>query len=141
MLGKDFPTVGWPACGEIDVVENNGDQPDWVQGSLHSNSGNVTARYYFTSPDSVTNWHIYDLVWSSGEIRWLVDGRLYETQSMGVPFNAPFFFILNLAVGGTYVGNPAVAQIEAGTTFPAEMLVDYVRVYGQTAPMALSVSA
>jgi beta-glucanase (GH16 family) len=140
LLGSNFSSVGWPACGEIDVVENNGAQIGWVQGSLHYNSGNPTAMYYFLSPDSVTNWHTYDLTWSPGSIQWSVDGTVYETQSVGAPFNAPFFFIMNLAVGGNYVGNPSVAQIEAGTTFPAEMLVDYVRVYEQTAPLAISVA-
>ena len=72
-------------------------------------------------------------------MQFYVDGHLYETQTgLGSPFLAPFFFIMNLAVGGTYVGSPSVAAIEAGTSFPQEMLVDYVRVYEQTAPMAIS---
>ncbi len=144
MLGSNFPTVGWPACGEIDVVENSGATPTWVQGSLHwGTSGEIskTAKYNFISPDSVTNWHTYDLVWKVGTIQFFVDGNLYETQTgLGSPFNAPFFFIMNLAVGGSYVGNPSVATIEAGTAFPQEMQVDYVRVYEQTAPMAISVA-
>jgi beta-glucanase (GH16 family) len=144
LLGSDFPTVGWPGCGEIDVVENNGATPTWVQGSLHwGTSGEIsrTQTYNFPSPDSVTNWHTYDLVWSPGLIQYFVDGTLYENDAgLSTPFNAPFFFIMNLAVGGNYVGNPTVAQIEAGTTFPAEMLVYYVRVYEQTAPMAIAVA-
>jgi beta-glucanase (GH16 family) len=142
MLGSNFPSAGWPACGEIDVVENNGATPTWVQGSLHwGTSGEIskTATYNFTSPDSVTNWHTYDLAWRLGTIQFFVDGNLYETQTgLGSPFIAPFFFIMNLAVGGTYVGTPTVSNIEASTTFPQEMLVDYVRVYEQTAPMAIS---
>jgi beta-glucanase (GH16 family) len=142
MLGSNFPSAGWPACGEIDVVENNGATPTWVQGSLHwGTSGEVskTAKYNFISPDSVTNWHTYDLAWRLGTIQFYVDGNLYESQSgLGSPFFAPFFFIMNLAVGGTYVGTPTVSNIEASTTFPQEMLVDYVRVYEQTAPMAIS---
>jgi len=149
MLGSNFPTVGWPACGEIDVVENNGATPTWVQGSLHwGTSGEVsrTATTNFISPDSVTNWHTYDLLWKIGTIQFFVDGHLYETQTgLGSPFNAPYFFIMNLAVGGTYVGQPSsnsnsVNNIKAGTTFPQEMLVEYVRVYEQTAPMAISVA-
>jgi len=141
MLGSDYPSVGWPTCGEIDVVENNGSDLGWVQGSLHwGTSGEIskTAQYYFTSPDSVTNWHTYDLLWSSGTIQFFVDGNLYETQSVGAPFTAPFFFIMNVAVGGNYVGNPTVSQIEADTSFPQELQVDYVRVYENTAPMVLS---
>jgi len=147
MLGTNItsPGVGWPLCGEIDVVEYNGTTPTFSQGSLHwgPSSGEIsrTAKYYFTSPDSVTNWHTYDLVWNPGQIQFYVDGNLYENDTgLSTPFNAPFFFIMNLAVGSTYVGTPSVATIEAATTFPQEMLVDYVRVYEQTAPLALSVA-
>ena len=143
MLGADYPSVGWPACGEIDVVENNGATPDFVQGSLHygPSNGEVsdTGYYYFPSGGSTTNFHTYLLDWEANSIRWYVDGQLYETQSSEAPFNAPFFFIMNLAVGGNYVGNPSTNAINAGTVFPAEMLVDYVRVYEQTAPLAFSV--
>jgi len=149
LLGTNITSAGWPTCGEIDVVENNGATPTWVQGSLHwgpSNGEiNNTATYNFVSPDSVTNWHTYDLVWNPGSIQFYVDGNLYENDTgLSTPFNAPFFFIMNLAVGGNYLAvngtNPTVAQIEAGTTFPAEMQVDYVRVYEQTAPLAISVA-
>jgi len=150
MLGTNITTVGWPTCGEIDVVENNGATPTWVQGSLHwgpsSGEINRTATYNFPSPDSVTNWHIYDLVWKAGIIQFYVDGNLYENDTgLATPFNAPYFFIMNVAVGGTYVGQPSsnsnsINNIEAGTVFPQEMQVDYVRVYEQTAPMAIAVA-
>lgn len=145
MLGSDFPSANWPACGEIDVVENNGATPTWVQGSLHyGTSGEVsdTAIYNFPSGGSTTNFHTYLLDWETNSIQWFVDGQLYETQSVGAPFNAPFFFIMNLAVGGDYLNvngtNPTPAQINAGAVFPAQMLVDYVRVYEPTAPLAIS---
>ena len=144
MLGTNITSVGWPACGEIDVVENNGATPTWVQGSLHSNAGGPTAIYNFPSGGSTTNFHTYLLDWEPTSIQWYVDGQLYETQSGGAPFNAPFFFIMNVAVGGNYLNvngtNPTPAQINAGTVFPQQMLVDYVRVYEQTAPLALSVA-
>jgi beta-glucanase (GH16 family) len=150
MLGTNITTVGWPTCGEIDVVENNGATPTWVQGSLHwGPSGgeiNRTATYNFVSPDSVTNWHTYDLIWNPGSIQFYVDGNPYENDTgLSTPFNAPFFFIMNLAVGGTYVGQPigntnSIGNIEAGTVFPQEMQVDYVRVYEQTAPLAIAVT-
>jgi beta-glucanase (GH16 family) len=147
LLGSDYPTVSWPTCGEIDVVENNGAEPFWVQGSLHSgastsNEINFTKVYDYPSGDpngiSTTNFHIYELDWSATSISWLVDGVTYETRSGGIPFNQPFFFIMNLAVGGNYVGNPSVSTIEASNTFPQEMLVDYVRVYEQTPPLQIS---
>lgn len=140
MLGSDFPSVGWPSCGEIDVVENSGATPTWVQGSLHSNSGGPTAVYDLPNDGSTTNFHVYELDWNATTIQWLVDGYVYESQSIGAPFNAPFFFIMNVAVGGNYVGNPSTNEINSGTVFPAQMLVDYVRVYEPTAPLALSVA-
>ena len=67
-------------------------------------------------------------------MKFYVDGNLWETDSgLSAPFNQPFFFIMNLAVGGNYVGNPSVAAIKAGTAFPQAMQVDYVRVYEPTA--------
>ena len=140
MMGTNFPLVGWPGCGEIDVVENNGSNPAFVQGSLHSNGGDPTAIHNFTGGESVTNFHTYLLDWEPGSIKWFVDGQVYETQSSQTPFNAPFFFLMNLAVGGQYVGSPTVSQIKAGTVFPAELQVDYVRVYEQTAPLQISVT-
>jgi len=142
MMGSCYPSPGWPACGEIDVVENNGATPTWVQGSLHSNAGGPTLVYNLPNGGSTTNFHIYELDWNATSIQWLVDGYVYETQSIGAPFNAPFFFIMNVAVGGNYVnetGNSATNDINSGTVFPATMLVDYVRVYEPTAPLALSV--
>jgi len=139
MLGWDYPIVGWPACGEIDVVENNGAAPTWVQGSYHASGNDQTAKYYFPTGGSTTNYHTYMLDWETNSIRWYVDGQLYENRSSQAPFNAPFFLIMNLAVGGQYLGNPTTNAINAGTVFPASMLVDYVRIYEPTAPLAFSV--
>jgi beta-glucanase (GH16 family) len=142
LLGSNYPTAGWPNCGEIDVVENNGATPTWVQGTLHWSGGSIGGqKYTFPSGDSVTNWHIYDLSWAPSIMRFYVDGHLWETDSgLSAPFNQPFFFIMNLAVGGDYVGDPSVADIKAGTAFPQTMQVDYVRVYEITAPLAISVA-
>jgi len=147
MLGSDYPSVGWPDCGEIDVVETKGKAPATIQSSLHSGS-DETGTYTFTGGDSSTNFHTYMMDWEPGSISFSVDGQLYETQtswsdplgSYPVPFNAPFFIIMNLAVGGNYVGNPTTNAINAGTVFPAEVQVDYVRVYELTAPLAFSVA-
>jgi beta-glucanase (GH16 family) len=141
LLGSDYPSVGWPACGEIDVVENDGATPDFVQGSLHyGTDGEVsqTLVYDLPSGESTTNFHIYQLAWSPTTISFIVDGVVYESQVCMAPFNQPFFIIMNVAVGGTYVNSPSVSAIESGTTFPQEMLVDYVRVYEQTAPLQIS---
>jgi beta-glucanase (GH16 family) len=141
MLGANLDSAGWPGCGEIDVAETKGTELTKVHGSLHSGS-DETGIYTF-SADSITNFHAYMVDWESNSISFSVDGQVYETQtswtdSLGpypTPFNAPFFLLMNLAVGGNFVGNPSVAAIEAGAVFPAEMQVDYVRVLERTAPL------
>jgi len=141
MMGTNYPSVGWPACGEIDVVENPGNTT-YNQSSLHYGTDgtvNQTGYYYFTLGNSITNFHTYELDWSASSEQFLVDGVLYETQTVGSPFNAPFFFVMNLAVGGTYPGTTSASAIIASNTFPKEIQVDYVRVYELTAPLAFSV--
>jgi len=132
--------VPWPGCGEIDVVENNGATITFEQGSIHSGT-DATKVYNFTGGDSVTNFHVYDLDWNTNatggvSITFSVDGAAYETQtnwgsSTGnpypYPFNQPFFFLMNLAVGGQYLGNPSTNSINPN--MPGEMVVDYMRVY------------
>ena len=138
MMGTNIPSVGWPNCGEIDVVESAGNTNNFVQGSLHSNNGNQTAIYTFSTGQYTTDFHTYILDWEPTSIQWYVDGQLYETQSGGAPFNAPFFFLMNAAVGGNYVGNPSTNSINAGTVFPQEMQVDYVRILEPTAPLQIT---
>ncbi|HTR41652.1 MAG TPA: glycoside hydrolase family 16 protein [Pseudomonadales bacterium] len=158
MLGSNFSSVGWPACGEIDVMEENGTYTNQVQSTIHS--GNVnnqdayeTALYTLPSGNNATNFHTYMVQWQYGSISFSVDGNVFETQTTWgspnlpspnspypTPFNAPFFLLMNLAVGGNYVGNPSITDINSGTVFPAQILVDYVRVYELTAPMALTVT-
>ena len=90
------------------------------QGSLHCGTPGTTKRAitYFTGGDSITNFHIYELDWSPSSEQFLVDGQLYETQSVGAPFNAPFFFIMNLAVGGTLPWlSTTDSDINAANTF------------------------
>lgn len=143
MMGTNDLAVGWPACGEMDVMENNGDNTALVQGSLHygttkADATNETGIYDLPGGEATTHFHIYELDWSATSIQWLVDGKIYETQSGGAPFNAPFFFIMNLPVGGDYTGTTNDSAIEASNTFPKEMVVDYVRVYEPTAPLQIS---
>jgi beta-glucanase (GH16 family) len=147
MLGTNFASISWPGCGEIDVVENNGGNPFFEQGSLHSGS-DETAIYNFTGGSSVTNFHVYTLDWTTNALTFYVDGRPYETQTnwssstanpYPFPFNQPFFLLMNLAIGGNYLGNPSTNSINSGTVFPSELLVDYVRIYNATAPLALTI--
>jgi beta-glucanase (GH16 family) len=140
MLGTNISSAGWPNCGEIDVVESSGSTNNFVQGSLHSNNGDQTAIDTFPAGQYTTSFHTYLLDWEPASIQWYVDGQLYETQSGGAPFNAPFFFLMNVAVGGNYVGKPSTNSINAGTVFPQEMQVDYVRILERTEPLQISVT-
>ena len=137
MLGNNFGTVGWPACGEIDIMENLGQDPTRIYGTLHGPgySGSQGLQGSYTLPDGQIfsdGYHTFAVDWSPGLIEWSVDGHVYHTSTPAtIPAgtqwvfnNAPFFLILNLAVGGAWPGNP-----DATTTFPQTLYVDYVRVY------------
>ena len=80
MLGTNIDSIDWPGCGEIDVVENNGANITFEQGSIHSGS-DATQVFNFRGGDSVTNFHVYDLDWTNNSITWSVDGVAYETQT------------------------------------------------------------
>jgi len=147
LLGTNITSVGWPGCGEIDAMENKGSDLTQVQGSLHSGS-DETAVYTLPNGGSVTNFHTYMLQWLTNSIQFYVDDQLYETQtnwsdSLGsypTPFNQPFFIIMNVAVGGNYLGNPITNYINSSSIFPGDMQVDYVRVYDLTAPLQISIT-
>lgn len=133
LLGANIDAVGWPDCGEIDIMEYRGQEPSIVHGSLHgpgySGGQPVTQSYQIMNDRFDTGFHIFAVEWSAEEIRWYVDGTRYQTvRPEDVPgewvYNHAFYIILNLAVGGNYVGAP-----NASTVFPQTMLVDYVRVY------------
>lgn len=135
LLGADFGSVGWPACGEIDIMEYRGQEPRVVHGSVHGpgySGGNaVTRAYTIPSGTLADGFHVYAVEWSDSQIQWSVDDQVYQTITpsslpAGSPwaFRRPCFVILNLAVGGNFVGAP-----NGSTSFPQNLLVDYVRVY------------
>ncbi|HEX3557652.1 MAG TPA: glycoside hydrolase family 16 protein [Pyrinomonadaceae bacterium] len=136
LLGDDIDSAGWPACGEIDIIENIGREPSTVHGTLHgpgySGANGIGAPYTLPGGRRFADaFHIFAVEWEPKEIRWYVDGKLYETRTPAdLPAGAkwvydhPFFIILNFAVGGGWPGDP-----DATTRFPQTMLVDYVRVY------------
>jgi beta-glucanase (GH16 family) len=138
MLGDNINTsgVGWPTCGEIDVMENIGKEPGTVHGSMHgpgySGGHALTAAYVLPGGAALADdFHVYAIEWDVGVVRFYLDSTLYETRTPAdVPagttwvYDHPFFLLLNVAVGGSWPGNP-----DATTVFPQTMLVDYVRVY------------
>jgi beta-glucanase (GH16 family) len=136
MLGDDLEQKGWPACGEIDIMENIGKEPSVVHGTIHGPgySGAKGIGSPFSLPagqNFADTFHVYAVEWEPDVIRFYVDDNLYGTRTPAdLPqgarwvYNHPFFVILNLAVGGDWPGNP-----DATTQFPQSMLVDYVRIY------------
>ncbi len=151
MLPENSVYGGWPASGEIDIMENKGNLLTFVQGTIHyGNAGTDTdeTQTYTLPVGQTTNFHSYLLEWTTNAVLWYVDGLLYETQtnwfsgggSYPAPFNQSFYFLMNLAVGGNYFGNPSKTNINANSTFPGDMQVDYLRVFNETAPFVISIA-
>jgi beta-glucanase (GH16 family) len=135
MLGANIDKVGWPQCGEVDIMENIGREPAVNHGTAHgpgySGANGLGAAYTLQSGRLADAYHVYTLDWSPTALTWYVDGHRYEqrkrgSQPAGAPwvYDHPFFLILNVAVGGDWPGDP-----DASTTFPQTMSVDYVRVF------------
>ncbi len=133
MLGNDIDTVGWPECGEIDIMEYRGQEPSTVLGTIHgpgySASAGVSGRYALQGTRFDTDFHVFAIEWTEDGIDWFVDGNHYHSvDRSGLNgrwvFDHPFFILLNVAVGGGFVGPP-----NESTTFPQTMLVDWARVY------------
>jgi beta-glucanase (GH16 family) len=135
MLGADIDQVGWPTCGEIDIMENIGKEPATIHGTVHGPgySGGNGIGGPFSLPAGqrfADDYHVYGIEWSPQSVAFFVDGTAYfEVTPAKLPagrawvYQHPFFLILNVAVGGTWPGNP-----DATSVFPQEMLVDWVRV-------------
>jgi beta-glucanase (GH16 family) len=136
MLGDNIGSVGWPTCGEIDIMETVGSDITTNHGSMHGPgySGGSPLTATIQLPGNVKlsdDFHIYAVEWAPDVVRFYVDAILYETRTPAdIPpgtewvYNHPFFLLLNVAVGGTWPGSP-----DASAHFPAQMSVDYVRVY------------
>ena len=138
-----MPTISrygnWPAGGEIDILELIGSEPDRVHGTLHFGNPHESITGDYALPDGETfdqDFHIFVMEWEAQEIRWYLDGQLYQRVKADqwftsypdapetAPFDQSFHLIMNVAVGGNWPGSPDETSV-----FPQRMLVDYVRVY------------
>jgi beta-glucanase (GH16 family) len=137
LLGADYATVGWPQTGEIDIMEQRGQLPSVNSGTMHgpgySGGGGLSRDFTLTGGRFDTAFHVYRADWSATKVSWYVDDQLYHEVNKGDQpgawvFDHTFYIILNVAVGGGYVGAP-----DGSTSFPQEMTIDWVRV-SQAAP-------
>ena len=133
MLGTDINNNQWPNCGEIDIVETRGDQyPTTVFGTAHGPgySGENGIVSTANTPKSLSaGYHVYSVIWLRNKIQWLIDGKVYHTVTpaktgSNYVFNKPFFLIMNLAMGGNFVGGPIDPSLQS-----AQMSIDWVRYY------------
>ncbi len=132
LLGNNIDQVGWPLCGEIDVLEYVGRSPQEIFTSLHTKAGH--GDYASTKTTRIENieegFHTYTADWTENQIAFYVDEKLVYTftpkdKSPEVwPFNQPFYLLLNLAVGGNFGGKEIDESV-----FPQEFIIDYIRVY------------
>jgi beta-glucanase (GH16 family) len=137
LLGDNHETTRWPDCGEIDILETIG-APDTMYSTLHgpgySGSKGISAKFPLPTGESVhTVFHLYAVEWAPNDIKFFFDDHLIaERTPADLPtgtkwvYDHPFYILLNLAVGGNWPGSP-----DASTTFPQQMLIDYVRVYSR----------
>lgn len=133
-LGKDIGTVGWPKCGEMDIMEMIGGsgREKTVHSTMHWDDGNGQADYGLgytsTGKNFHEKYHVFSIIWDETQIRSFVDNQQYFnldiTPSVMSEFHQEHFFIFNLAVGGVWPGNP-----DASTVFPQQLKVDYIRVF------------
>ena len=134
MLGSNISTVGWPACGEVDIMEMIGGsgREKTVHGTAHWDNAGSTAdygqSYSLTSGIFNDKFHVFTIIWDQDKIQWFVDDVKFNEiniQPSGLSeFRESFFLILNLAVGGNWPGSP-----DSSTKFPQWLIVDYVRVF------------
>ena len=131
MLGSGFPAVGWPQCGELDIMEFRGSQPSMMSSAIHGPGYSGATPFAHAQTMASAEYHVFSIIWDANNVQFFVDNAVHytvarselETRGASVLANS-YFVILNLAVGGHFDGDPASDAI-----FPATMLVDYVRVY------------
>ena len=138
MLGSNIGSVGWPECGELDIMERV-NLNSTINGTMHWYDAGEADYGSISSVLDFTQYHVYSIEWDPGLITWSVDGNPFllanitnNVNNTGA-FHLPFFILLNLAVGGNWPGSP-----DSATTFPATMYVDYVRVYQNLTNTAVS---
>ncbi len=153
MLPQSDTYGTWPSSGEIDILEARGQEPGKILGTLHYGAQwpvnlNTSVDFLLPGKGTIAEFHVYALEWEPGAMRWYVDDTLFATQTFWwsssqvengrgkppaneadlnpwpAPFDRPFYLVMNVAVGGRFLGNP-----DRSTKFPAEMIVDHVRVY------------
>lgn len=134
MLGNNIDAVGWPACGEIDIMELIGQEPSKMYTTLHYGSSVAThasygTNYSLTGEGFDEKFHVFSIEWQQDTIKMYVDDNQVFACNKSVvgvpyPFNDDFFFIFNIAVGGNWPGSP-----DGSTIFPQRMFVDYIRVF------------
>ncbi len=134
MLGNNIDVVNWPNCGEIDILELLGHEPNKIYGTMHWGTGGGShaskgGNYVLGTGSFDQQFHVYSIIWKQDSIKVLIDDQEYVQVTKAdvgatYPFNADFFFIFNIAVGGNWPGAP-----DATTVFPQRMIVDYVRVF------------
>ena len=136
MLGNNITQsgYGWPACGEIDIMELVGNDPAKGDGTVHWGVAGgshyyIGGNHSLATGDFSGSFHVFSLQWDDSKMTFLVDDEAYYTANKNdigtnFPFDKPFFFIMNVAVGGNWPGSP-----NSSTTFPQRMIVDYVRVF------------
>jgi len=134
MLGDDIGRVGWPACGELDILENRGSQPSVTSSAVHGPGYSGNTPFAHPQATTATDFHLYAVEWDSQSIRFFVDDVLHYVVSRAAVqqrgnwvFDQAFYVLLNQAVGGHFDGDP-----QSDSILPATMLVDYVRVFKPT---------
>lgn len=130
MLGSNIDAVGWPNCGEIDIMEHGDRQPGLISSTVHIPSGEPGISSYLSGVKQIQNesseFHVYEVIWSEESIVFSVDDEIHHsyTVTSDMPFHQNFFLIFNVAMGGDFVQNNIDSNFVS-----AEMVIDYIRVY------------